>query len=134
MRCRKVYLDDVSECQGELFAYAADNGIDVAEFTEFYLKSDIRRMIDESKPRFCAMLGKEIFEALDVKGVKHAETEQNGFMAEWLGVFYSELQWALDISSSEVIERLPVKKAMRAYPGLHDLDMELAVKRIIKQI
>ena len=39
-------------------------------------------------------------------------------------------QWYYDIPSSEVVKKVPVSFLMKAYGGLHDLELDLAVKKV----
>ena len=54
----------------------------------------------------------------------------DGFMPDWLGEFYAYYQWYYDIPSSEVIKKVPVNFLVKAYGGLHDLELDLAVKKV----
>ncbi|MBP3871593.1 MAG: hypothetical protein J6E46_11540 [Faecalicoccus sp.] len=51
-------------------------------------------------------------------------------MPRWIGEFYAYYQWYYNIPSSEIIEKIPVEYLMKTYPGLHDLDLELAVQKV----
>ena len=42
-------------------------------------------------------------------------------------------QWYYNIPSSEVINKVPRNFLVKAYHGLHDLDLELAVKKVGEQ-
>jgi len=53
-----------------------------------------------------------------------------GFMPDWIGEFYAYYQWFYGIPSSEVITRVPLDFLKKAYFGLHDLDLELAVRKV----
>ena len=53
-----------------------------------------------------------------------------GFMPDWIGEFYAYYQWYYNLSSEEVLEKVPLEFIMKAYYGLHDLDLELAVKKV----
>ena len=57
----------------------------------------------------------------------------NGFMPDWIGEFYAYYQWFYNIPSAQVIEMIPLDFLMKAYVGLHDLELELAVKKVGKQ-
>lgn len=132
MRCGELYLDDVSECQGELFVCAVEHSVDLRDFVPYYLNHRIRNLIDRGYPKFCTMLGKEIFEELDVSSFDRTDG-QDGFLAEWLGVFYSELQWASGIPSSEILTVAPLNSVIARYGALHDLDVKQAVKRWLSE-
>lgn len=53
-----------------------------------------------------------------------------GFLPNWIGEFYAYYQWYNNIPSAEVINKVPLDYLKKAYPGLHDLDLELAVKKV----
>lgn len=53
-----------------------------------------------------------------------------GFMPDWIGEFYAYYQWYYNIPSSEVIKKIPVDFLVKAYGGLHDLELNLAVKKV----
>ena len=54
----------------------------------------------------------------------------DGFMPDWIGEFYAYYQWYYNMPSSEVIQKIPVDFLEKAYSGLHDLELELAVKKV----
>ena len=132
----EVYLEDVVENQGKLFDYIAENypGKDTADFINVYMKSATRRYIDEAKAYVNTMNAKELWKYFsDTEGykLKDGKTLQ-GFMPDWIGEFYAYYQWYYDIPSSEVIEKITVDFLKKAYYGLHDLDLELAVQKVGK--
>lgn len=48
-------------------------------------------------------------------------------------IFYIQInyyQWYNNIPSAEVINKVLLDYLKKAYPGLHDLDLELAVKKV----
>lgn len=51
-------------------------------------------------------------------------------MPNWIGEFYAYYQWYYDIPSSEVIKKVPLDFLIKAYNGLHDLELNLAVKKV----
>ncbi|QWT18091.1 hypothetical protein KPC83_02890 [Collinsella sp. zg1085] len=53
-----------------------------------------------------------------------------GFMPDWIGEFYAYYQWYYNISSSEVLKRVPLDFLKKAYHGLHDLELDLAVQKV----
>lgn len=54
-------------------------------------------------------------------------------MPDWIGEFYAYYQWFYNIPSAQVIEMIPLDFLMKAYFGRHDLELELAVKKVGKQ-
>jgi len=57
-----------------------------------------------------------------------------GLMADWIGQFYAYFQWYYNISSKKVMELVPLDFIKAAYHGLHDLELELAVKKVGGQV
>lgn len=53
-----------------------------------------------------------------------------GFMPDWIGRFYAYYQWYYNISSFEVLKKVPLEFLKKAYFGLHDLELELAVIKV----
>ena len=53
-----------------------------------------------------------------------------GFIPDWIGEFYAYYQWYYNMPSSEVIQKIPVDFLKKAYYGLHDLELDLAVRKV----
>ena len=130
----KSYLEDVVENQGKLFDHFAqsfpDN--DTEDFITTYMKSRTRKSIDESQAYVSTMDSNELLKYfLDTESYSAKPGKAlKGFLPEWIGEFYAYYQWYYDIPSSEVINRIPLDFLEKAYPGLHDLELELAVKKV----
>lgn len=128
------YLEDVVENQGMLFDFVAQNypDKDTKDFIQAYMTSKTRKCIDEAKAYVNTMDAKELWEYFlendkyELKSGKNIE----GFMPDWIGEFYAYYQWYYNIPSSEVIKKVPLEFLMKAYYGLHDLELELAVKKV----
>lgn len=127
------YLSDVVENQGKLFDLVAQEHpkADTGDFIASYMKSKTRRYIDESQAYVNTMDAWELYsyflqtEPYTLKPGRALE----GFFPAWAGEFYAYYQWYYAIPSSTVIEKVPLDFLQKAYPGLHDLDLELAVKK-----
>lgn len=131
----KCYLDEIVETQGKLFEYVADatTSSNVDDFIEKYMRSKTRSYIDRADAYVSNMDVKSLFEYFcRVDGFKlQAGSNFAGFAPNWIGQFYAYYQWHTNLSSREVIERLPLDFMQAAYLGLHDLDLALAVEKII---
>lgn len=128
------YLNDVVENQGKLFDFVAQSypNMDTEDFIKTYMASKTRKSIDEAKAYVNTMSAKELWEYF-------IETENyslksgkalNGFMPDWIGEFYAYYQWYYNISSVEVLEKVPLDFLEKAYYGLHDLELDLAVQKV----
>lgn len=128
------YLNNVVENQGKLFDYVAQSypDMDTEDFIKTYMASKTRKSIDEAKAYVNTMSAKELWEYF-------IETENyslksgkalNGFMPDWIGEFYAYYQWYYNISSVEVLEKVPLDFLEKAYYGLHDLELDLAVQKV----
>lgn len=130
----KEYLSDVVENQGKLFDFVAQNypDMDTEDFIKTYMASKTRKAIDEAKAYVNTMSAKELW-------AYFTETEKyslekgkalEGFMPDWLGEFYAYYQWYYNLPSCEVIKKVPLDFLKKAYFGLHDLELDLAVQKV----
>ena len=130
----KLYLADVVESQGQLFDKIAMNfpTKDTVDFIATYMQSKTRKSIDEAKAYVNTMSAKELWEYF-------TETENyvlkygkalDGFMPDWIGEFYAYYQWYYNIPSSEILKKVPPDFLKKAYYGLHDLELDLAVQKV----
>lgn len=129
-----VYLEDVVENQGKLFDFVAQSfpDKDTVDFIKTYMTSKTRKSVDEAKAYVNTMNANELWkyfsenEGYTLKSGKALD----GFIPDWIGEFYAYYQWNYNIPSAKVIEKVPVDFLMKAYHGLHDLDLDLAVKKV----
>lgn len=128
------YLNDVVENQGKLFDFVAHTfpDKDTEDFINIYMASKTRKSIDGAQAYVNTMTAKELW-------AYFCKTEQyllkpgkslDGFMPDWVGEFYAYYQWYYNIPSSEVIRKVPVDFLKKAYHGLHDLELDLAVQKV----
>lgn len=130
----KAYLDEVVENQGKLFdLYAQDYpNNDTEDFIQAYMKSKTRKYIDESQAYVNTMDARELLDYFFTteKYEKKQGKAMRGFMPDWIGEFYAYYQWYYNISSAELVDKVSLNFLEKAYHGLHDLDLELAVKKV----
>lgn len=130
----EVYLNDVVESQGKLFDFVAQQypDKDTEEFINAYMASKTRKCIDEAKAYVNTMDAKELW-------AYFTETENyclqagkamEGFMPMWIGEFYAYYQWYYNLPSAVLVKKIPVFFLKKAYAGLHDLELDLAVKKV----
>lgn len=128
------YLSEVVENQGKLFDLVAQEypDMDTEDFIETYMASRTRKNIDQAKAYVNTMSARELWtyftetERYSLKPGKALE----GFMPDWIGEFYAYYQWYYNIPSSEVVKKVPMGFLKKAYFGLHDLELDLAVKKV----
>lgn len=127
-------LKDVVENQGKLFDFVAQTypDKDTKDFIQTYMLSKTRKSIDEAKAYVNTMDARTLWdyftetENYTLKSGKAME----GFMPDWLGEFYAYYQWYFNMPSAEVVKKVSIDFLMKAYYGLHDLDLDLAVKKV----
>ena len=130
----KDYLNDVVETQGKLFDFVAQTfpDKDTEEFITAYMKSKTRKSIDEAQAYVNTMDTMDLwayFLETDQYTLKNGNG-LSGFMPDWIGEFYAYYQWYYNITSSELVVKIPVNFLKKAYYGLHDLQLDLAVKKV----
>ena len=130
----ELYLNDVVENQGRLFDLVANSfpDKDTEEFITAYMNGKTRESIDRGQAYVNTMSAGELLqyfidtEHYTLKDGKAME----GFMPDWIGEFYAYYQWFYALPSSQVIQKVPLSFLKKAYPGLHDLELELAVRKV----
>ena len=130
----EAYLGDVVENQGKLFDFVAQNypDKDTVDFIQTYMNSQTRKSIDEGQAYVNTMDNSELwnyFCKTDGFILKKGESIK-GFVPDWIGELYAYYQWYYNIPSREVIKNVPIDYLIKAYGGLHDLNLELAVKKV----
>lgn len=130
----KCYLNEIVETQGKLFDYVTYHipQADSEDFIYKYMKSKTRSFIDRADAFVSNLDEDELFNYFcKVDGYKIKKGESlKGFMPNWIGQFYAFFQWKNNIPSNKLIEKLPLEFMKASYYGLHDLDLELAVKKV----
>ena len=130
----EAYLGDVVENQGKLFDFVAQNypDKDTADFIQAYMNSKTRKSIDEGQAYVNTMDHSELWNYFcKTEGFTLQKGDSmKGFVPDWIGEFYAYYQWYYNIPSSEVVKTVPIEYLIKAYGGLHDLDLELAVKKV----
>lgn len=128
------YLNDVVENQGKLFDFVAQNypDKDTEDFIKTYMSSKTRKSIDEAQAYVNTMDAKELwayFTKTEGYFLKPGAALA-GFMPDWIGEFYAYYQWFYNIPSAEVLKKVPLDFLKKAYFGLHDLELDLAVQKV----
>lgn len=128
------YLDDVVENQGKLFDYIAQTfpDKDTEDFINTYMASKTRKYIDEAKAYVNTMDATELWKYFsdNERYILKPGKALEGFMPDWIGEFYAYYQWFYNIPSEEVVNKIPLDFLKKAYHGLHDLELELAVQKV----
>ena len=130
----RSYLDFVVEEQGRFFESLQDvrPEVDSADFIASYLKSSTRRQLDEGHAYYLTMDAPHLKETfLEESGYVPKSGEPiRGFAPNWIGQFYARYQWETGMPSAEMLGKVPLDWLIRAYPGLHDLDLGVAVQKV----
>ena len=129
-----AYLGEVVENQGKLFDYVAETfpDKDTEDFINAYMTSKTRKYIDEAQAYVNTMDAEELWRYFTENENYHMKPGKalSGFMPDWIGEFYAYYQWYYDLPSAEVVRKIPVDFLQKAYAGLHDLDLDLAVQKV----
>jgi hypothetical protein len=90
------------------------------------------KSIDEAQAYVNTMDARELwayFTETEQYNLKAGEA-LGGFMPDWIGEFYAYYQWYYNRPSAEIVRKIPVAFLKKAYSGLHDLELELAVQKV----
>ena len=133
-----LYLQEIAETQGALFERLQDvePTADGVDFVRSYMKSDTRALIDKGDVYLATIGSKglmDYYRKEDRPGLKSGESLR-GFVPNWMGQFYAHYQWRTGGMSSEIVDAIPPEWLCAAYPGLHDLSLELAVEKVSNEM
>lgn len=132
------YLNEIVETQGKLFEEVQEYepGIDVEKFIYVYMNSQTRRYIDSAQAYVCTLDSKDLWNYFCKTDKFQASKGESisGFSVNWIGQFYAYFQWYYNIASKRVIELVPLDFIRVAYNGLHDLELDLAVRKVGEQV
>lgn len=130
----EAYVPEVVETQGKLFDLVSDlfPDADTEGFIRAYMRSKTRASIDAAQAYVCTMDAPTLldyFLQTDCYTPVAGKT-LGGFLPDWIGEFYAYYQWYYDLSSAELVDKVPVSFLVKAYAGLHDLDLDIAVAKV----
>jgi len=131
----ELYVDCIMKTQGFLFLKVRDElpGVDEKWFIENYMKSDIRKLLDEANPKYSAMSSYDLiyyYNQFVLKGEYKKGGEWWGFLPQWAGMAYSLYQWKYNVPSAELIEIFTLSDMERVYPALHQMGWDAAIDRM----
>ena len=135
-------LDDVHRyiCkqQQELFEYVQEQGADVITFAEAFMKSDFcNRSLDKpySVDQYADIMNWLEFlewERIIVKPVIRPQRPITRRVAGWAGFTYRQIQIETGLQSRDLWEKVPIERLIRAWPGLHTVDEDMAAEIIME--
>ena len=133
-----AYLQEVSETQGALFERLQDFApeVDGLEFIRAYMKSGTRLFLDKGDVYLATLGPRRLMDYYLAEDAYEAKPglPLRGFAPNWMGQFYAQYQWHTGELSSDIVERIPPEWLASAYPGLHDLDIRLAVEKVAAEV
>jgi len=132
------YLQQVVETQGALFERLQDEAphLDGIDFVRNYMTSETRAYLDKGDAYLATMSSRDLMSyylSNEKRTCKPGEPLM-GFMPNWMGQFYAQYQWQTGTPSREIVERIKPEWLAVAYPGLHDLDLSLAVEKVASNV
>ena len=132
---------DICKTQGELYEYAALHDYMFPQFSDIYMKSDFcKRAMDAKYSRFQIREPEELMDflvpenpELDQNMYKNGECFDND-VAFWIGYIYRYLAFESRKASSELYKLYPFGNLVKAYPGLHTVDDDMAIDILLKRL
>ena len=129
-----AYRDEIVETQGKLFGrfQREHPEADGEDFMSAYMRGETRARIDGAAAVLSNMTASELEDAFMRQDgyVIRPGCPTDPLAADWIGQFYAYYQWQTGEKSKDIIARIPAHVMCAAYPGLHDLDLPLAVERV----
>lgn len=134
----RMYLQEIAETQGAMFEHLQDGEptVDGLAFVRDYMKSDTRALIDRGDVYLATLSPRELFEYYKNEDLPKIKTGDalRGFAPNWIGQFYARYQWETGDASRDIVDAVPPEWLRAAYSGLHDLDLGVAVEKVIGEV
>jgi len=103
---------EIQDKQSRLFVYAQNQGVDILEFVNCFMKSDLAKEIDKEFSNIqletISSWYEEIFNKYKIKKSKSNVSEE---ILLWLGYFYRKWHYLTGEPSFKIIRYLPAKEA-----------------------
>ncbi|MCM1308284.1 MAG: hypothetical protein NC223_06770 [Butyrivibrio sp.] len=123
------------DIQGRLFELALKNGYDCKDFIEKFMNSKTAEALDEPYDRLQWAGEEYILEELidEVEGIKKAGTIYHNEIMYWSGYTYRYWRYYTGENSKKIYAIANIETMATGYPGLHTLDVKMAIDRLKKQ-
>ena len=131
---------DICDTQAMIYSYAAEQGYDMQQFSDFYMASDFcRREMDAEYSVMQLADDTVCWECIEPEIGPHLKKYPDGLCfdvdaAWWIGFTYRQLVFLTGRTSSEIVKKASFKQLISAYPGLHTVDEEMAGEILIEQL
>ena len=134
----KNYAAQIIDTQGDLFERAPKYypDINMWHFISSYMKSWLRKRLDQADPRPANMIPRELWNYY-LDAYHFVPVEGNpfpGFPGWWIGRIYAYFQWYYAVPSDLLVDALPVDHLLVVYPGLHDLTLQGACIKLSRGV
>lgn len=120
------------DIQGRLFELARKNGYDCKDFIQRFMNSRTAAALDQTYDRLQWAGEEYILEELneEVGGLKKAGMTYHNEIMYWSGYTYRYWRYYTGESSKEIYITANAEIMATGYPGLHTLDVEIAIDRL----
>lgn len=131
---------DICDTQAMIYSYAAEQGYDMQQFSDFYMASNFcSREIDAEYSVMQLADDTICWEHLDPEIGEFLTKYPEGICfdvdaAWWIGFTYRQLAFITGKPSSEIVKKASFRQLLSAYPGLHTVDEEMAGEILMEQL
>lgn len=129
------YLNSVKKVTRFLFHQFMYHGYDYFACVKEYMRSsEIRKKMDDGNWSALNKGVKQLYNSINYVGIPQGKNiYMDEIMSDWLADVYVYLQWKYNISSSQIIERLPPENLMLDYDPLHETNLSNACDKLFKR-
>ncbi len=131
MRPLNPYERVLCKYTGEIFVKAQDDGYDVVDFIEQYMRCRVPEVLDNKYYLYggCGpyYLYAEACDEFTPKSRQPDDKVYNPEILRWAGYYYRQWNWFNERPSKEIIEICPAKKMLDSWLYGHTVDISLFV-------
>ena len=127
----EVYLDSTIKIHEYLFHLFIASEYDFFDLLKGYLLSDERRSIDEGNPLALNLTPKQLLNRITLDGLNKGDNSNiDPFITNWMADILVYLQWDYEMYSSEIAERVDLKRLYSLYNPLHETSLSIGTDKV----
>lgn len=127
----EIYLDSTLKIHEYLLHLFISSEYDFFDLLKGYLMSEERRNIDEGNPLSLNLTPRQLMNRIPLYNIgKGDNTKIDPFVTNWIADVLVYLQWDYEMASSEIAEKVDLKRLYRLYNPLHETALSIGTDKV----
>lgn len=128
----------IAETQGETYSLALEMGLDIKDFSHYFLTSDFCRfemdaIYSKYQLEFAGVVMDEFLSEMESKGITINKSEENYYFSPyWVGMMYRYLFFRLKMFSSELEKNISIEELEKISVDCESMEIDESVDFIVQ--